>query len=380
MKSPCESRTSLHCIQRQRRLWRNRRRCHLYAYTGVETRKLEFTHDDNRYRGEKLKRTGFNVVVTGSTKGLGKELARQFVLAGDNVCISSRNEVRVRECVDDFGELYGNDSITGIPCDVADPRNVEDLVAHAASTFNDGGVDIWICNAGTNAYIYENLEDFPPEKLEWIVNTNTLGTLLSCRAAIKHMKETNKSGHIFLVEGAGTNGSPTSKFAAYGMTKAGIKQLAATLNKELQGTPLKVHTLSPGIVYTEMVDAGKNSFGKVGRIFVNALAEKPEIIAEYLTPKIRDIAANTNGFPQPKIEYLSPLTAIEKLLNRFVLGKNKVRPRAKIDLRFSPLNSNTLLNHCFVLQIYTYRIASTWNELDYKQSTIDCKIAIERSH
>ena len=108
-----------------------------------------------------------------------------------------------------------------------------------------------------------------------------------------------------------------------GMTKAGIKQLASTLNKELVGTNLKVRTLSPGIVYTEMVDAGKDSFGKIGRTFVNALAESPEVIAQDITPKIRD-AAVSNSFLQSKVEYLSPLLAIQKLADRFLFGKNKV--------------------------------------------------------
>lgn len=282
-------------------------------------------------------RRSVNVVVTGSTKGLGKELARGFLQSGDNVCISSRDEESVRRCEDELGGEYGKDRVLGLACDVSEAKDVQRL-AHAAED-HFGSIDVFICNAGTNGYLYSALDDFPPEKLREIVETNALGTLLSCREAIRVMKRhgedsrgRGRPGHIFLLEGAGSDGKKTAEFAAYGFTKSGMKQLAQSLNAELQQRQSKgviVHTISPGIVYTEMVDAGKDTFGSLGRFMVNALAQTPEVVAADLVPKIREVANVDSPSAKPiRIEFLTPMVAAKALAERVAFGTGKVSVEA----------------------------------------------------
>jgi len=58
-------------------------------------------------------------------------------------------------------------------------------------------------------------------------------------------------------QGAGSDGASTQKYAAYGMSKAGMLQLTKSLAEETNGLPVGVHTLSPGLVYTDLVSCGK---------------------------------------------------------------------------------------------------------------------------
>ena len=89
----------------------------------------------------------FKGVITGSTKGLGLELARGFLANGDEVVVTSRDETRVREAVaglrTDFGER-----VSGVAADVSHAESVDALTAFASEQM--GGVDIWINNAGAN--------------------------------------------------------------------------------------------------------------------------------------------------------------------------------------------------------------------------------------
>jgi len=104
------------------------------------------------------------------------------------------------------------------------------------------------------------------------------------------------------MEGAGSDGAATAKFAAYGMTKAGIPQLTASLAAELQGSRVRACSISPGMVYTELLSAGRDAFGAQGRFFVNAIAEPAEAHGTRAPrarfPRAR--AASVAGRPSPR--------------------------------------------------------------------------------
>ncbi|KAL1823876.1 hypothetical protein ACET3Z_010654 [Daucus carota] len=105
-----------------------------------------------------------NVVITGSTRGLGKALAREFLLSGDRVVVASRSSQESvektireledsleesRETADDFSRRsLENAEVVGVACDVSDPKDVKRLADFAVNEF--GSIDIWINNAGTN--------------------------------------------------------------------------------------------------------------------------------------------------------------------------------------------------------------------------------------
>ncbi|KAK9791858.1 hypothetical protein WJX73_005574 [Symbiochloris irregularis] len=229
----------------------------------------------------------YNVVITGSTKGVGKALATEFVKAGDNVIISSRSDDRVRSTVRELSQLPGSKGqVKGCACNMAKAGDVAALTNFASNEL--GSIDIWINNAGSNAYQHTSLLDSSEADLVSIVETNMLGVMLGCREAIQTMRAQKNGGIIFNMDGAGASGTATPLFAAYGATKRGLAQLGKSLRAELrmQGiSNVNIFNLSPGMVTTELLMSGADTAS--GKFFINCLAERPETVADNLVPRIR---------------------------------------------------------------------------------------------
>lgn len=264
------------------------------------------------------------VLITGSTRGLGLELARSFLQRGDKVFVTSRDGTKVEETVAMFRNEFGDEFVAGLEADVSQAESVEKMANACVEAF--GGVDLWINNAASNGYKYDNLEDADPTVLEEIVLTNSLGSILCTRQAVRTMRKTSGRGHIFLLEGAGSDGGATRKYAAYGHTKAGMAQLAKTMAAELKDVPIGVHTISPGMVFTQLISSGRYAFGSQGRMFVNALAEPADSTARAIVDRVKTATASPDSVNKTiAIKILTPDVALKKMFGRFVLGENKDR-------------------------------------------------------
>ncbi|KAJ4720508.1 putative Chlorophyll(Ide) B reductase [Melia azedarach] len=265
----------------------------------------------------------YNVLITGSTKGIGYALAKEFLKAGDNVIICSRSAERVDSAVQSLREEFGEQHVWGTKCDVREGQDVIDLVAFAQKKLKY--VDIWINNAGSNAYSYKPLAEASDEDLIEVVTTNTLGLMICCREAIKMMRNQPRGGHIFNIDGAGSDGRPTPRFAAYGATKRSVVHLTKSLQAELQMQDVKnvvVHNLSPGMVTTDLLMSGATT--KQAKFFINVLAEPAEVVADYLVPKIRSIPANGSTKPT-YLRFLTGLRAYSQIFSRFAFGARRNR-------------------------------------------------------
>ncbi|KAL6289113.1 hypothetical protein ACE6H2_006623 [Prunus campanulata] len=265
----------------------------------------------------------YNVLITGSTKGIGYALAKEFLKAGDNVIICSRSAERVKSAVQSLREDFGEQHVWGTTCDVREGQDVKDLVSFAQKELKY--IDIWINNAGSNAYSYKPLSEASDEDLIEVVTTNALGLMLCCREAIKMMLNQPRGGHIFNIDGAGSDGRPTPRFAAYGATKRSVVHLTKSLQAELQMQDVKnvaMHNLSPGMVTTDLLMSGATT--KQAKFFINALAEPPEVVAEYLVPNIRSIPANGSMKPT-YIRFLTGIKAYSQIFSRFAFGARRNR-------------------------------------------------------
>ncbi|KAJ0698600.1 putative chlorophyll(ide) b reductase [Helianthus annuus] len=121
-----------------------------------------------------------NVVITGSTRGLGKALAREFLLSGDRVVIASRSEKSVEMTIKELEENLhdgmateassrrknlAHAKVVGTSCDVCDPNDVRNLANFAVNEL--GSIDIWINNAGTNKG-FRPLLEFTDEEIQQV--------------------------------------------------------------------------------------------------------------------------------------------------------------------------------------------------------------------
>lgn len=281
----------------------------------------------------------FNVVITGGSKGVGRALAAEFLKAGDNVVICARDGDAVSSAVDELRSFAGEQrrpgggappAVHGIGANVARHADVAALADFARDQL--GSVDLWINNAGTNAYRVGPLASQDPEDIVRVVETNVLGVMLCCKEAFRVMKDQPSGGHVFLMDGAGADGGATPRFAAYGATKRGLAQLSKSLQAELRSEGLKkigVHNLSPGMVTTELLMAGTNT--PIAKFFVNCLAEEPQTVAEYLVPRIRQVPEQSRSLlgdgvgSSSYIRYLTQTKAYSQILARIVAGQRKNR-------------------------------------------------------
>ncbi|KAL3009412.1 hypothetical protein AAZX31_07G081800 [Glycine max] len=251
-----------------------------------------------------------NVVITGSTRGLGKALAREFLLSGDRVIVTSRSpesvQATIKELEENLKEGIANAvgssltklshaKVVGIACDVCEPHDVQRLANFAVKEL--GHIDIWINNAGTNKG-FRPLLQFSDEDIKQIVSTNLVGSILCTREAMRVMRNQAIAGHIFNMDGAGSGGSSTPLTAVYGSTKCGLRQLQGSLLKECKRSKVGVHTASPGMVLTDLLLSGSTV---QNRQMFNIICELPETVARTLVPRMRVVKGTGKA-----INYLTP--------------------------------------------------------------------------
>nr|XP_043624589.1 chlorophyll(ide) b reductase NOL, chloroplastic isoform X3 [Erigeron canadensis] len=250
----------------------------------------------------------YNVLITGSTKGIGYALAKEFLQAGDNVLICSRSAERVETALQTLRTDFGVQRVWGTKCDVRDGNDVKNLVQFAQDNLQY--VDIWINNAGSNAYSFKPLAEASDEDL---------------MEAMKLMINQPRGGHIFNIDGAGSDGRPTPRFAAYGATKRSVVHLTKSLQAELQMQEVSnvvVHNLSPGMVTTDLLMSGANT--KQAKFFINVLAEPADEVAKYLVPNIRSIPSRGSTRPT-YIRFLTGLKAYSQIFSRLAFGARRNR-------------------------------------------------------
>jgi NAD(P)-dependent dehydrogenase (short-subunit alcohol dehydrogenase family) len=232
------------------------------------------------------------VVITGSTRGIGKGLAENFLAKGCQVVISGRRQDAVDAVVEELAATYGAVNVAGKACEVTDPEQLQGLWDAAESRFSR--IDVWINNAGISIP-RKNLADASAAEVVDIVNVNLSGILLANSVALRGMQKQG-SGQIWNMEGFGSGGQVQPGMAAYGATKRGVNYLNKALQKEVAGTGVQVCTLSPGIVVTDLLvgdyDLSSPEWQKSKKIF-NILGDKVETVTPFLVDGI--LKANKSG-------------------------------------------------------------------------------------
>ncbi|MGB6882260.1 MAG: 3-oxoacyl-ACP reductase family protein [Microgenomates group bacterium] len=185
------------------------------------------------------------VIITGSTKGMGKATALLFAKEGAKVVINSRSEEK-RESVREEIEKNGGVSIF-VKADISIPEDVNHLFKEATDAF--GTVDILVNNAGVH-----NPKDFfelTKEDWEKVFQVNLIGTFLCSQAAAKVMLD-HKSGRIInisSVRGLPHCGRPGN--IDYSASKAGVINFTKSLAKKLAPN-IQVNAIAPGPTDTPM--------------------------------------------------------------------------------------------------------------------------------
>jgi 3-oxoacyl-[acyl-carrier protein] reductase len=222
-------------------------------------------------------------LVTGSTRGIGKETTSLLLKKGLNVIISSRSQDSVDNVIEEILDKFPSkkENILGLKCDVSKHSEVKTLVDVSVKRF--GRIDVLVNNAGI--VYFKSIMDTTEEEWDKTIDTNLKGVFLFTKEVLPYMIE-NKSGVIINVSsGAGKYGFPN--LSAYCASKFGVIGLTESVAKEVTDNNVKIMAICPGGVYTKMI----KDIVKVGYASDRNLI-KPEEVAN----KIYDMIFNQNGY------------------------------------------------------------------------------------
>jgi 3-oxoacyl-[acyl-carrier protein] reductase len=190
---------------------------------------------------------GKAALVTGASRGIGREIALELARQGANVAVNfSGSEAKANEVVDEIKAL-GRDAVA-IKCDVSNTEEVTEMVKASIDRF--GKLDILINNAGITR---DNLLMRMKEE-EWddVINTNLKGVFLCTKAVTRQMMKQRVGRIINIASVVGVSGNPGQ--ANYVAAKAGVIGLTKTTAKELASRNITVNAVAPGFITTDMTD------------------------------------------------------------------------------------------------------------------------------
>ncbi len=232
------------------------------------------------------------VVITGSTRGIGRGLAHEMLKRGCRVAISGRSADAVESAVAELGAQHEAGRVIGAACDVSRPDQMRGLLAAATGAF--GEIDVWVNNAGVDTPNVP-VAELSDEDLRRIIDVNLTGTLFGLKIP---MKEMIRQGHgqIWLMEGFGSAGNVRVGMTPYAVTKRAVRYLGKAMQAETSGTNVHVCTVSPGILVTDLLigdyDYSSEDWMKARKIF-NILGDKVETATPWLAEQI--LAADAPG-------------------------------------------------------------------------------------
>ena len=230
------------------------------------------------------------VVITGSTRGLGFEMAKLFHKNGWNLVINGVNPQRLEKAAEELRALPGDGAVEGFAGSVASEEELQGLLDFAVAKF--GVLDIWINNAGVNQPM-KAIWELSQEEIDAILNIDLRGAILGSRLAARQMEKQPEGGFIYNLEGYGSNDAMMLGLNLYGTSKRAVTHFTVALAKELEerGSRVKAGRLSPGIMITDFTVkalGGKESIAlpeKTKKVY-NILGDKPDVVAAHLVKEM----------------------------------------------------------------------------------------------
>lgn len=227
-------------------------------------------------------------IVTGASRGIGRQIALQLAHAGAKVVVNySSNKDKANEVVGIIEQFGGQ--ATAIHGDLSQVSEVEALFAQTIAQY--GRVDILVNNAGIMECT--SIAEVTEEQFDRLFAINVKGTYFACQQAMVHMEK----GGTILNFSTSVSGAMLPTYSVYAATKGAVEQLTRQLAKEFSVNDIVINCISPGQVSTELFLNGKspeliesfsrmNAFGRLG---------EPEDIANAVELLVSDKARWITG-------------------------------------------------------------------------------------
>lgn len=187
-------------------------------------------------------------VVCGGSRGIGKAVSRLLAERGCRLAVLSRDEAAAKATA---ASLPGADHLA-LSCDVSKEQEVQKTFETIQKKC--GNVTYLVNSAGINRDAL--LLRTKPEDMVALLHTNLLGTMLTCRAALRSMLHTQGAAIVNIGSVVGLRGNAGQ--CAYSASKAGLEGFTRSLAKEVASRNIRVNLLAPGFVRTDMTAALKD--------------------------------------------------------------------------------------------------------------------------
>lgn len=243
------------------------------------------------------------VVITGSARGLGFEMAKLFRKANCNVVISDLKEENLIKAQEELNKIESTGIVEYQVCNVTSSKDIQRLIDFTISKFDT--IDIWINNAGVNQpdkAIWELTE----EEINLVLDVDLKGTMIASKLVMEEMSKHHK-GAIYNIEGYGSNDAMMLGLSVYGTSKRAITYFTQALAKEAEErqTEVIIGRLSPGIMITDFItnalgDKGKIELPEKTKKVYNILGDYPDVVANFL---VTEMLKNTKN--NAHIEWLT---------------------------------------------------------------------------
>ncbi len=199
---------------------------------------------------DQFKLDGKIAIVTGASQGIGKRVALGYLQAGAKVVLAALDDEKLTTTTSEFEQAFP-DCVMAVACDVTSQDSVDALVSATLEKWQS--IDIAVCNAGI--VTINGLAEMPLEEFERIQKVNVSGVFLTAQACAKSMIAKGEGGSIIVTASmSGTVINTPQKIGHYCASKAAAKQLAKAMAVEFAEHNVRVNSVSPGYIMTELVE------------------------------------------------------------------------------------------------------------------------------
>lgn len=248
--------------------------------------------------------TGKTVLITGASYGLGEGFAHAFAKAGADLVLTARS-VEILEGVAEVCRAEGV-KVTVVPGDVSVEADVIKVVQ--AGIANHGKIDVLVNNAGVSDMRGVSAEQFDMDTWNWILSVDLNGAFMYLREVGRHMLETG-GGSIVNICSIMGHGANELNIIAYTAAKGGLRNVTMQLGCEWADRGVRVNSVSPGFIVTEMVRPAIEGLGMdkwiASRTPMRRIGELEEIVgpvmflasdaASYITGHDLNVDGGTNA-------------------------------------------------------------------------------------
>ena len=260
------------------------------------------------------------VVITGSARGLGFEMAKVFKKENVNVVISDLNEEKLMLAKEKLCEIENEALVEYKVCNVTVEEDIRELIKFAKSKFDS--IDIWINNAGVNQP-EKPIWELSKNEIDLVLDVDLKGAILGSKCIMEEFAKQGK-GAIYNIEGYGSNDAKMLGLSIYGTSKRAVTYFTEALAKENEtlGTGVIVGKLSPGIMITDFItnalgDKEKINLSEKTKKVYNILGDYPDVVANFL---VHGMLKNTKN--NAKIEWLTNSKAMWRFMTCFIRKRN----------------------------------------------------------